>query len=375
MAEPKTITLSLIVCWNLLRPLLFTLPPETAHHLAFQIMGGAQALPWLRKVISRACTNHDNRLKISVFGLDFQNPVGLAAGFDKDAQLLPIWHALGFGFTEVGTITPLAQEGNPRPRLFRLPSDKALINRMGFNNDGAEIIRQRLLTLLNSGNWPIFPVGINLGKGRQTPIEKALEDYSILLDQFLDLGDYFVVNISSPNTPGLRQLQEKPRLNELLGALQQKNRDRYKANPRPLLLKASPDLEWQALDDVLELCVKHQLAGIIATNTTLSRDGIQTSIDQEGGLSGRPLKNQSTEFIRYIYRSTKGKLPIIGVGGIFTAEDAYEKICSGASLVQVYTGFVYQGPCLVKQINQGLIRLLKKDGFRLISEAIGKDIN
>ena len=338
-------------------------------------MGGAQAFHWLRKIIASACTYCDDRLKINVFGLDFQNPVGLAAGFDKDARLLPMWHALGFGFAEVGTITPLAQEGNSKPRLFRLPADEALINRMGFNNEGAEIIRQRLLTLLNSGSWPSFPVGINLGKGRQTSLEKAAEDYSLLLDQFLDLGDYFVVNISSPNTPGLRQLQEKPRLDELLGILQEKNRSRYQAKPRPLLLKVAPDLEWSALDDVLELCAKHKLAGIIATNTTLSRDGIRTSINQEGGLSGRPLKNRSTELVRYIYRSTKGKLPMIGVGGIFTAEDAYEKIRAGASLVQVYTGFVYQGPRLAKQINQGLVSFIEKEGFRSIAEAIGKDIH
>jgi len=342
----------------------------------------AQPLDWLRKTLTAFCATPDERLKSNVLTLEFENPVGIAAGLDKDAHLLPIWHAIGFGFAEVGTITPLPQEGNSRPRLFRLASDEALINRMGFNNDGSQAIRQRLLDLLNSGKWPSFPVGINLGKGRETPLEKAAGDYTALLDDFLDLGDYFVVNVSSPNTPDLRELQEKSRLDELLSALQEKNRARFKDRARPLLVKVDPDLEWSRLNDIIDLAGKHQLAGIIATNTTLVRERLRTSISpagarsrgngEPGGLSGRPLRQRSTDFIRHIHREAGGKLPIIGVGGIFSAEDAYEKIRAGASLIQVYTGLIYQGPTLVRQINQGLVRLLELDGFRNISDAVGK---
>ncbi len=357
--------------WNLIRPLLFALQPEAAHRLTFFLLEACQSLSFFQKMLASLCVYDHSCLKTRVFGLDFSNPVGLAAGLDKNACLLPTWQALGFGFSEIGTITPLPQKGNPSPRLFRLPIDKALINRMGFNNDGAPIIRERLLELLRTGQWPYFPVGINLGKGKETPLDQAANDYVSLLDDFWDLGDYFVVNVSSPNTPRLRELQEKSRLNEILSAVQQRNRSRYKAIPRPLLMKVSPDLEWSALDDVLDLCNQHQLAGIIATNTTLSRDNLHTSVQEAGGLSGQPLKNQSTEFIRHIYRETKGKLPIIGVGGIFTAEDAYKKIRAGASLIQVYTGFVYQGPTLARQINQGLVQLLEKDGLQTLSDAVG----
>ncbi len=368
--------------WNLIRPILFTLPPETAHSLAFSAMKAVQSTSLLLRTLASRCRCEDDRLRSTVFGLEFANPVGLAAGLDKDAHLLPIWHALGFGFAEVGTITPLPQDGNPRPRLFRLASDEALINRMGFNNDGSQVIHQRLLDLLNSGKWPPFPVGINLGKGRETPLEKAASDYTTLLDDFLDLGDYFVVNVSSPNTPDLRKLQEKSRLDELLSALQEKNRARFKDRIRPLLIKVDPDMEWPQLNDIIELAGKHQLAGIIATNTTLARDGLRTSIPpaearprgngESGGLSGHPLRHRSTEFIRHIHRETDGKLPIIGVGGISGAEDAYEKIRAGASLIQVYTGLIYQGPTLVRQINQGLVRLLERDGFRNVSDTVGK---
>lgn len=357
--------------WDLIRPLFFLLPPETAHRAAFAGLESIQSAGWLRRRIANTCDHRSDQLRTRVFGLEFANPVGLAAGFDKDARLLPMWRALGFGFAEIGTVTPLPQTGNPQPRLFRLPSDEALINRMGFNNDGAQAIRERLVFLLRTGRWPRFPIGINLGKGRETPLEKAAEDYLLVLDAFLELGDYFVVNISSPNTPGLRELQGKSRLDELLAAVQERNRTRCKPQTRPLLVKVAPDLEWAQLDDLLELCAKHGVAGVVATNTTLSRDGLRSPTPEPGGLSGKPLRERSTEFIRRIHRQMKGKLPIVGAGGIFTAADAYEKIRAGASLVQVYTGFVYEGPLLTRKINEGLSGLLQRDGFRNVSEAVG----
>lgn len=335
-------------------------------------MGMAQRICPLRRAITRSCTVRDDALKTRVFGLNFDNPIGLAAGFDKDARVLPMWHALGFGFAEMGTLTLIPQPGNPVPRLFRLPVDEAVINRMGFNNEGAEAVRTRLLALLASGRWPAFPVGINLGKGKATPLEKAAEDYEGLLDAFLDLGDYFVINVSSPNTPGLRELQEKPRLDELFARLQKRNQTRCQPQSRPLLVKVAPDLELSQLDDVLELCATHKLAGIIATNTTLSREGLQSRIEEAGGLSGRPLRKRATEMIRHIHKATNGKLPIIGVGGIFSADDAYEKIRAGASLVQVYTGFIYEGPRMVNKLNEGLLGLLRRDGFKNVAEAVGK---
>jgi dihydroorotate dehydrogenase len=358
--------------WNLIRPLLFTLDPEKAHHFAFRSMSLVKNAEVLQSILRNSLQVEAESLKTKVFGLEFSNPVGLAAGFDKDARLLPIWKALGFGFAEVGTVTPVGQPGNPQPRLFRLPSDQAVINRMGFNNEGAEAIRDRLLKLLKDGKWPQFPVGINFGKNKATSLENAVNDYCKLVDHFLDLGDYFVINVSSPNTPGLRELQEKSKLGEIFETLQKRIYGRLKMDARPLLVKVAPDLEMSQLDDVLELCLKHKLAGIIATNTTLSRDGLNTRIEEAGGLSGLPLKKRSTDFIKHIYKSTHGKLPIIGVGGVFNAEDAYEKIKAGASLVQVYTGFIYEGPSMIRRINKGLIEKLHRDGFKSISEAVGR---
>jgi dihydroorotate dehydrogenase len=357
--------------WNLLRPLLFSFSPEKAHQLAFSQLELIQRNATIRQWMANQLRVEDKRLKSTVFGLEFSNPVGLAAGFDKNARILPMWHALGFGFAELGTITPRPQSGNPAPRLFRLPEDLAVINRMGFNNDGAEGIRGRLLEYLNSGIWPSMPVGINLGKQKETSLEKAAEDYAVLLDSFLDLGDYFVVNVSSPNTPGLRELQEKTRLDELLAMVQSRVRSRCLPHIRPVLMKIAPDLEYSQLDDVLELCLKHGLAGIIATNTTLSREGLTTRIDETGGLSGMPLRKRSTDFVRYIHEKVSGKLKIIGVGGVFSAEDAYEKIQAGASLIQVYTGFVYEGPAMARNINRGLLKLLERDGVKHISEVVG----
>ncbi len=352
--------------WRLLRPFFFLLPAEKAHDLAFHAMQAMQPLREARRAVSRFCAIHEDRLKSRVFGLEFPNPVGLAAGFDKDARLLPFWQALGFGFVETGTVTPLPQAGNPRPRLFRLTADEALINRMGFNNEGAAAVRERLLKLKRSGLWPAFPVGVNLGKNKATPLEGASQDYTALFDAFRDVADYLVINVSSPNTPGLRELQEKSRLDEIFAAIQQENTAK-----RPLLVKVAPDLAWSQLDDVLELCRKRRLNGIVATNTTIEREDLRTVIQEMGGLSGRPLRQRSTEFIRHIRRNAGDSLSIIGVGGISSAEDAYEKIRAGASLIQVYTGFVYQGPTLARDINIGLLALLQRDGFQTIAEAVG----
>lgn len=360
--------------WKIARPILFKLDPEKAHHTAFRSMGMVQKSTALCSCLESQLRVGDDRLKTKVFKVDFPNPVGLAAGFDKDARLLPVWKSLGFGFAEVGTVTPLPQPGNPTPRLFRLPKDGAVINRMGFNNEGAEAMRERLLKLLNQGKWPQFPVGINFGKNKVTANEDAINDYCKLIDAFMDLGDYFVINVSSPNTPGLRELQEKSKLGEIFKELQRRIYGRLKLDARPLLVKVAPDLELSQLDDVIELCLEHKLAGIIATNTTLSRTGIRTKIEETGGLSGKPLRDRSTEFIRHISRRSQGKLAIIGVGGIFSAEDAYEKIKAGASLVQVYTGFIYEGPGQPRAINRGLVKLLERDGVKNVSEAVGQDL-
>ncbi len=353
--------------WSLLRPLAFRLPPETAHDVAVVGMEVIQHSRFLRASLGSCMTVVDPRLRQRVFGLHFPGVVGLAAGFDKDARLLPSWDALGFGFVEVGTVTPQPQAGNPRPRLFRLPRDGAVINRMGFNNAGAAAVRARLLRFRKSGAWPAIPVGVNLGKNKATPLEKAPDDYVALFNAFHDLADYLVVNVSSPNTPGLRELQEKGRLGEILAAIQARNHGR-----KPILMKVAPDLEWARLDDVLALCQEHHLAGIIATNTTISREGIRTTTAETGGLSGRPLRERATAFIRHIFRATGGRLPILGAGGIFTADDAWEKILAGASLTQIYTGFIYQGPTIARDIHRGLLKRMDREGIRHVSEVVGK---
>jgi dihydroorotate dehydrogenase len=274
------------------------------------------------------------------------NPVGLAAGFDKNAVALPAWQALGFGFIEAGTITALPQPGNPKPRIFRVPEIGGLINRMGFNNDGSEAVALRLEELKGSGLWPSIPVGINLGKSKVTPLEEATGDYLRSFERLFPLGDYFVLNVSSPNTPGLRSLQGKAELDELLGSVQAANR--AKREPKPLLLKIAPDLEFAQIEEILELVTAHGLAGLIATNTTLDHSPVPAGRDETGGLSGRPLRARSTEIVRFITARTP--LPVIAVGGIFDADAALEKLDAGAALVQLYTGFIYRGPALVKEI-------------------------
>jgi dihydroorotate dehydrogenase len=291
--------------------------------------------------------------------------VGLAAGMDKQGAAVPAWAALGFGFSELGGVTWLPQPGNPPPRVFRAVSERAIVNRMGFNNSGAEALAARLTRWKDSGRWPAHPVGINLGKSKVTPLDQAAGDYANSFRVLRDLADFFVVNVSSPNTPNLRQLQDKTALDEILAALQALN-----SGGKPILVKVAPDLSFDALDEILEL------AGLVATNTTITRPtttlpATQKVYDQTGGLSGHPLAARSTEVIRHLHRQTRGRLPIIGVGGIFNAHDAWEKILAGASLVQVYTGMVYQGPDLAKKIVTGLIRRRRELDRRDWSQIVG----
>ena len=329
---------------HLLRPLLFRFDAEQIHHFAMGCLSLLARLPYEPE--------HDPALERTLFGLKFPNPVGLAAGFDKNAVALRAWQTLGFGFVEAGTITALAQPGNPQPRIFRYPELGALVNRMGFNNDGAEAVALRLGQLRAAGGWPRVPVGINLGKSKVTPLEESTQDYLRSFARLFPLGDYFVLNVSSPNTPGLRSLQGRRELDELLGAVAGANRSQ--ATPKPLLLKIAPDLEFTQIAEIIELVETHGISGIIATNTTLDHGAIPSGRDETGGLSGRPLRKHSTEIVRFITRETK--LPVIAVGGIFDADAAMEKLDAGASLLQLYTGLIYRGPALIREINEALLR-------------------
>jgi dihydroorotate dehydrogenase len=338
---------------NLLRPLLFQFDPEQVHTLTYSALKNAFKLPFSEKVIRQMFRVEDKQLERKLFGLTFPNPVGLAAGFDKDARLVDEFENFGFGFVEIGTLTPEPQPGNDKPRLFRLPEDQAIINRMGFNNEGVEKAAERLRERHGS-----IIVGGNIGKNKVTPNEKATQDYLKCFDALFDVVDYFVVNVSSPNTPDLRALQDKEPLMQLLSALQEKNQ--AKKQPKPLLLKIAPDLNQSQLDDIVEIAVATNLSGIIATNTTISREGLHTSSQKikdigMGGLSGRPLTQRSTEIIKYLRIKLPENIRIIGVGGIMTAEDALEKLSAGADLVQLYTGFIYEGPDLIRQINKALL--------------------
>jgi dihydroorotate dehydrogenase len=305
------------------------------------------------------------------FGLSFSNPVGLAAGFDKNGIALEALDALGFGFIEAGTVTYHPQLGNERPRLFRLPEDKALINRAGFNNDGAALLARRI-----SKHRPDCVLGVSIGKSRVTPLEGAVDDYLNSFEIVHPVADYIAVNVSSPNTPGLRELQQAGQLEGLLRALQKRNRELSDQGGKPLLVKLSPDLSKQELEMIVDVLRRTGVAGIIATNTTIKRDSLRTPAAQvaafgAGGLSGAPLRNPSTRIIATLYCLLGGSMPLIGVGGIFTAEDAWEKICSGASLVQLYTAFIYQGPVIAREINDGLAKILKREGFPSLDEAVG----
>lgn len=353
--------------YALLKPLLFRLEPEAAHERALAALVWLSRRPGLVRLLSAYGQVHDPRLRIHRLGLTFANPVGLAAGLDKNAVALPVWAALGFAFCEVGSVTALAQPGNPRPRLFRLVEDEAIVNRMGFNNDGAEVVAARLRRLEHDGYRPLFPIGINLGKSKVVPLEKAAEDYLASLEQLSMLADYLVVNVSSPNTPGLRELQEASQLDELLSALEPGRR------AVPMLLKLSPDLSFAQLDAVVELALKHHLAGIVATNTTTSRAGLMRDPGEAGGLSGRPLKARSLAVLRHLRAALGERLAIVSVGGVASADDVYARLKLGASLVQLYTSLVYQGPGLVRRINRGLLQRLERDGVPTLENVIGID--
>ncbi|HEY9726453.1 MAG TPA: quinone-dependent dihydroorotate dehydrogenase [Chroococcales cyanobacterium] len=399
-----------------IRPLLFSVlkaDPEWLHQQTFRTLSWlartSDRVPsrWIQAQLQQSfCLSHP-AIEQTLWGLKFPNPLGLAAGFDKDGVAANLWGNFGFGFAELGTVTLKAQPGNPRPRLFRLIEDEAVLNRMGFNNCGAEALAQRLERLnvrrlnLEQGlqvsslqversnlqpstsphssnlqsSTPTIPLGINLGKSKVTPLEEAADDYLGSFRLLKNSGDYFVVNVSSPNTPGLRSLQDAAQLRLILEALQQENNSQ-----KPIFVKIAPDLEWDAIADAIEVAQTYQLAGIIATNTTIRRDMLKTQlvqatgkpvIEEAGGISGAPLRQRSTEVIRFIYQQTQGQLPIIGVGGIFTAEDAWEKITAGASLIQVYTGWIYEGPWMVRRILQGLLHKLEERGLSSIAEAVG----
>ena len=346
-----------------LRPWFFRLDPETAHEGSLRALALADALPAGREVLKALFTHRDPSLETEVAGLRFPNPVGLAAGFDKDCRVPCALAALGFGFVEVGTLTARPQPGNPKPRLFRLPASRALVNRMGFNNPGAEAAAARLARM---GPHPV-PVGVNIGLNKDADREKAAEEYARCFEVLYPHGDYFAVNVSSPNTDGLRRLQERLRLERILTALQDRNPD-----GKPVFVKLSPDLEDRELEELLPL-LQEKAAGVVCTNTTVSRAGLpEEAACLQGGLSGAPLKDLSTRMIREVYRRTRGRLPIIGVGGIASAEDAYQKLRAGASLVQVYTGFVYGGPSTASELCRGVARILREHGLSRVGEAVGK---
>jgi dihydroorotate dehydrogenase len=345
--------------YKIFRRILFLFSPETAHSISMNLLKMACSVPFLKNILNNFLAAPQRPMNL--LGLNFKNPVGLGAGFDKNAEYLRELEVLGFGFVEIGTVTPKSQPGNDKPRVFRLPKDQALINRMGFNNDGAETIAKRLkqwrYTEASSKKSTPLIIWGNIGKNKVTPNEEAWKDYEICFTALHPYVDFFVVNVSSPNTPGLRELQEKDALKKILMHLQSLNKT-YPLS-KPILLKIAPDLTWYQLDDVIDLASEIGLDGLVATNTTISRDNLTTSIKQiqsigAGGLSGRPLEQRSTEVLEYIIKKTKGNIPVIGSGGIFTAADAKKKIKAGASLIEVWTGFIYEGPVIVKKICNSL---------------------
>ena len=366
-----------------LYPLLFSTlksNPEAAHIQSLKALHWIDSQrdsgwgSWLiRELETSFCYQH-SYLNQSLWGLNFVNPMGLAAGYDKDGTAAGIWSSFGFGFASLGAVTFQAQPGNPPPRLFRLPLDQAALNRMGANSQGAAAVAKTLTQIWQQHPRQI-PMGINLCKSKITPLAKAAQDYLETFRCLRNLADFFVINVSSPNTPGLRSLQGNEQLEPILETLQRENSEK-----KPILIKIAPDLDFEAIAALISLAQNYHLAGVIATNTTISREGLKTKIlpatgkpieEESGGISGKPLRERATEVIRFIYNETQGKLPIIGVGGIFTGEDAWEKITAGASLLQFYTGWIYQGPWIVKKILQGLVTKLEEKGFNHISEAIG----
>lgn len=361
---------------NLIRPSLFAHDAEAIHEFTLQTLG------WVSRH-EFVCDSLESllgapQLPVNLWGLQFPNPIGLAAGMDKLGEALPAWQALGFGFTEIGATTWHPQPGNPRPRVFRAIAENAIVNRMGFNNPGAEALAETLHDWRSRGRWPKHPVGINLGKSKITPLTDAASDYAKSFKVLRDLADFFVVNVSSPNTPNLRQLQDQSALTEILAALEQEQIGTAAASARkPILIKVAPDLSFEALDEILQLTDTGTVSGIIATNTTITRPDSMHPASQRvyretGGLSGRPLRQRSTEIIRHLFRQSRGQLPIIGVGGIFSADDAWEKITAGASLLQIFTGLVYEGPGLVKALIVGLREHMNQHGLTDLRDAVGR---
>lgn len=340
--------------YKIVRFFLFLFNPEFIHHILFKLIRFGAMIPgkmWAYRLMFKVS---NSRLEREVFGLKFENPVGLAAGFDKDAKLFDELASFGFGFVEIGTVTPLPQEGNPKPRLFRLKEDSGIINRMGFNNQGLESVVARLRRKRSN-----IIIGGNISKNKETPNDKAVEDYEICFEKLFPFVDYFVVNVSSPNTPGLRDLQQKEPLTALLNRLQELNSQKEKR--KPILLKIAPDLTNEQLDDIIEIVADTKIDGVVATNTTIDRSGLKTDKTKveaigSGGLSGQPIKARSTKVIEYLSVKSNKAFPIIGVGGIHSAEDAIEKLDAGATLVQVYTGFIYEGPSLIKRINKAILK-------------------
>jgi dihydroorotate dehydrogenase len=337
--------------YSWIKPLLFAQDAERVHDFVMRGMTALAQQHWALKQLESYCGVQG--LETSCMGLSFPNPIGLAAGLDKNALALPAWAALGFGFIEIGSVTAKGQPGNDKPRLFRLPSDEALINRMGFNNHGSKVVAARLELWQHTHGAPRIPLGINLGKSKVTPLEDAPKDYIESLTKLWEYGDYFVINVSSPNTPGLRQLQDRGPLEELLRTV----KDFAKARPvqKPIALKIAPDLTWEQIDEILELTEAHGIDALIATNTTIARDGLKTPINEAGGLSGQPLKARALEVLKYI--APKTRTPIISVGGIQTPRDVAERLEHGAKLVQLYTGFIYEGPMLPRTLARGLLEL------------------
>ncbi len=345
--------------YKLLKPFLFALNPEKAHYFTFFFLKNLNKLPGFNFLLKKAYVFEDKGLEKTVFGIKFANPVGLAAGLDKDAKLFNELGGLGFGHIEIGTVTPKSQPGNDKPRLFRLTKNEALINRMGFNNEGAHAAALRLKNRKNKQ----LVIGGNIGKNKITPNEEAINDYIICFNELFDMVDYFVVNVSSPNTPNLRDLQEKEPLTNLLNKLQSLNKT--KSQPKPILLKIAPDLSDSQLNDIIDIVKITGIAGVIATNTTISREGLNYTEEElknfgAGGLSGKPLTKRSTEVIKYLKQRSGNAFPVIGVGGIHSTEDAIEKLKAGADLVQLYTGFIYEGPGLIKKINKAVLKQLTK---------------
>jgi dihydroorotate dehydrogenase len=364
--------------YRIIRPILFRLPAESAHEFALASLRVGLGSSRVREAVSRRFLSEPFG-KLNRFGLEFRNPIGLAAGFDKNGRYARELATLGFGFIEVGTVTNEAQPGNPKPRVFRLPHDRALINRLGFNNCGAAQLAENIRR-----HRPDCVVGINIGKSRSVPVEDAIPDYLASFDAVYETADYLAINVSSPNTPDLRALQRPELLADLLAALQHRNHELARRDSlertKPLLLKIAPDLTESEIESIVEVALRANIAAIIATNTTITRDGLRTPANEvqacgDGGLSGAPLRARSNRTISFIYRATNGKLPIIGVGGVFTAEDAWEKICAGASLIQLYTGFIYEGPRVARQINEGLAEILTGEGFHSLDEAVGCRVN